>query len=117
MGVSKNKGTQQPWVFLLKMIILGCFGVPLFLETPLCLKKMRPKKKRTKNRLAEVFLRENNVGCSVVKPLNSVWATSSSVRKKNGLDLAKVNVEKQNFGGKISVVFFLHSEKKRYFSG
>ena len=26
MGVSKNGGTQQPWVFLLKMIILGCFG-------------------------------------------------------------------------------------------
>ena len=26
MGVSKNSGTQQPWVFLLKMIILGCFG-------------------------------------------------------------------------------------------
>ena len=27
MGVSKNGGfPQQPWVFLLKMIILGCFG-------------------------------------------------------------------------------------------
>ena len=26
MGVFKNGGTQQPWVFLLKMIILGCFG-------------------------------------------------------------------------------------------
>ena len=26
MGVSKNSGIQQPWVFLLKMIILGCFG-------------------------------------------------------------------------------------------
>ena len=26
MGVSLNGGTQQPWVFLLKMIILGCFG-------------------------------------------------------------------------------------------
>ena len=26
MDVSKNGGTQQPWVFLLKMIILGCFG-------------------------------------------------------------------------------------------
>ena len=26
MGVSKNRGTQQPWVFVLKMIILGCFG-------------------------------------------------------------------------------------------
>ena len=25
MGVSLNGGTQQPWVFLLKMIILGCF--------------------------------------------------------------------------------------------
>ena len=24
--VSLNGGTQQPWVFLLKMIILGCFG-------------------------------------------------------------------------------------------
>ena len=33
MGVSKNRGTQQPWVFLLKMIILGCLGVPLFSET------------------------------------------------------------------------------------
>ena len=26
MGVSLNGGTQQPWFFLLKMIILGCFG-------------------------------------------------------------------------------------------
>ena len=26
MDVSENRGTQQPWVFLLKMIILGCFG-------------------------------------------------------------------------------------------
>ena len=26
MEVSLNGGTQQPWVFLLKMIILGCFG-------------------------------------------------------------------------------------------
>ena len=26
MGVSKNGGAQQPLVFLLKMIILGCFG-------------------------------------------------------------------------------------------
>ena len=26
MGVSLNGGTQQPWVFLLKMIILWCFG-------------------------------------------------------------------------------------------
>jgi len=26
MGVSKNGGTQQPFVFPLKMIILGCFG-------------------------------------------------------------------------------------------
>ena len=26
MGVSENGGTQQPWVFLLKMIILGCLG-------------------------------------------------------------------------------------------
>ena len=25
MGVSKNGGTPQPWVFLLKMLILGCF--------------------------------------------------------------------------------------------
>ena len=31
MGFSKNRGTQQPWVFLLKMIILGCFGgTPIF---------------------------------------------------------------------------------------
>jgi len=36
MDVSKNGATQQPWVFLLKMIILGCeMGVPLFLETPI----------------------------------------------------------------------------------
>ena len=34
MGVSKNGGTQQPWVFLLKMIILGCFGgTPIFGNT------------------------------------------------------------------------------------
>ena len=26
MVVSENSGTQQPWVFLLKLIILGCFG-------------------------------------------------------------------------------------------
>ena len=26
LDVSLNGGTQQPWVFLLKMIILGCFG-------------------------------------------------------------------------------------------
>ena len=25
-GGSYNGGTQQPWIFLLKMIILGCFG-------------------------------------------------------------------------------------------
>ena len=35
MGVSENGGTQQPWVFLLNMIILGCFVVPPFKETPL----------------------------------------------------------------------------------
>ena len=34
MGVSINGGTQQPWVFLLKMIILGCFGgTPIFGNT------------------------------------------------------------------------------------
>ena len=34
MDVSKNGGTQQPWVFLLKMIILGCFGgIPIFGNT------------------------------------------------------------------------------------
>ena len=34
MDVSKNGGTQQPWVFLLKMIILGCFGgSPIFGNT------------------------------------------------------------------------------------
>ena len=34
MDVSKNGGTQQPWVFLLKMIILGCFGgTPTFGNT------------------------------------------------------------------------------------
>ena len=35
MEVSKNGGTQQPWVFLLKMIMLRCFGVPPFKETPI----------------------------------------------------------------------------------
>jgi len=34
MDVSKNGGTQQQWVFLLKMIILGCFGgTPIFGNT------------------------------------------------------------------------------------
>ena len=34
IDVSKNGGTQQPWVFLLKMIILGCFGgTPIFGNT------------------------------------------------------------------------------------
>ena len=31
MDVSKNGGTQQPWVFLLKIIILGCFGGTIIL--------------------------------------------------------------------------------------
>ena len=35
MGVSWNAGTQQPWVFLLKMIILGYLGIPPFKETPI----------------------------------------------------------------------------------
>ena len=26
MDVSKNGGTKEPWVFLLNMIIFGCFG-------------------------------------------------------------------------------------------
>ena len=41
MGVSVNGGfPQQPWVFLLKMIILGCeMGVPLFLETTIYTKQ------------------------------------------------------------------------------
>ena len=33
MGVSENAGPQQPWVFLLNMLILGRFGVPPFLHT------------------------------------------------------------------------------------
>ena len=34
MGVSLNGGTQQPWLFLLKMIILGCFwGTIIFGNT------------------------------------------------------------------------------------
>ena len=38
MGVSKNDGTQQPWVFLLKMIILGVFwGYHHFGKLPNCL--------------------------------------------------------------------------------
>ena len=36
VDVSKNGGTQQPWVFLLKIIILGCFGGTPILETPMC---------------------------------------------------------------------------------
>ena len=32
--VSYNGGTQQPWVFLLKMTILRCFGGTPFTETP-----------------------------------------------------------------------------------
>ena len=36
LDVSKNGGTQQPWVFLLQMIILGCFGgTPIFGNTHL----------------------------------------------------------------------------------
>ena len=42
MGVSKNGGTQQLLVFLLKMIILGCFGVPPFKETPISTFVLRP---------------------------------------------------------------------------
>ena len=34
MGVSLNGGTQQPWVLLLKMIILGCFGGTTILGNP-----------------------------------------------------------------------------------
>ena len=34
MGVSKNSGTQQPLVFLLNMIILGCFGGTTILGNP-----------------------------------------------------------------------------------
>ena len=34
MGVSENGGTQQPWVFLLKMTILGCFGGTPILGNP-----------------------------------------------------------------------------------
>ena len=30
-GVSLNGGTQQPWVFLLNLIILGCFGGTIIL--------------------------------------------------------------------------------------
>ena len=41
-GVSYNGGfPQQPWVFLLKMIILGCeMGVPPLKETPIWLEGM-----------------------------------------------------------------------------
>ena len=34
MGVSKNRGTQQLLVFLLKMTILGCFGGTTILGNP-----------------------------------------------------------------------------------
>jgi len=34
MGISKNGGTQQPWVFLLKMMILGCFGCTTIFGNP-----------------------------------------------------------------------------------
>ena len=38
MDASINGGTQQPWVFLLKMIILGCFGgTPIFGNTHISL--------------------------------------------------------------------------------
>ena len=33
-GVSLNGGYQQPWVFLLKIIILGCFGGTTILGNP-----------------------------------------------------------------------------------
>ena len=37
IGVSLNGGTQQPWVFLLKMIILGCFGgTTIYGNTHIC---------------------------------------------------------------------------------
>ena len=35
MGVSENSGTQQPWGFLRKLTILGCFGgKPTILGNP-----------------------------------------------------------------------------------
>ena len=47
LGVSENSGTQQPWVFLPKMIILGCFGVPPFTETPIYVDKTYWNNKKT----------------------------------------------------------------------
>ena len=38
VDVSKNGGTQQPWVFILKMIILGCFGGTTIEGSPLVAK-------------------------------------------------------------------------------
>ena len=46
MDVSKKGGTQQPWVFLLKMIILGCFaGTPIFGNTHLTQYEMKAEQK------------------------------------------------------------------------
>ena len=38
MGVSKNRGTPKWMVYNGKLIKMDDFGVPLFLETPICLR-------------------------------------------------------------------------------
>ena len=45
MDVSKNGATQPPWVFLLKMIILWCFGgTPIFGNTHMGCLLLKPKR-------------------------------------------------------------------------
>ena len=52
MDVSKNGGTQQPWVFLLNMIILGCFGgTPISGNTHINLHTSSPSKLKSDRRI------------------------------------------------------------------
>ena len=44
MDVSKNRGTQQAWVFLPKLIILWCLGVPHLRKHPILLQINQTKK-------------------------------------------------------------------------
>ena len=61
MGVSKNGGTQQPWVFLLKMIILGCFGGTTILGNPHisenlpCKLIQKPRRERERERFINIY--------------------------------------------------------------
>ena len=59
LDVSKNGGTQQPWVFLLKMIILGCFGgTPISGNTHLG--NLSHKKNTTRSRKRLRFLSKSH---------------------------------------------------------